>query len=193
MNSIFRPIWHSKALLILFTTTCYAEKVLVPDPLSHVTITAQNLVCEKKETNFVITYNNNVHVTLGDGSTLSCDVFEIVLNTIPLGSSKDFGLDDFKTARCSGKVRLVSTNRSANADSVDIDIATKECTLRGNVILQQIKQKDTDVPLITKCSKATLNLETKNIAFSGKNDAPVSTTISLTGQPFLSGKSRKKP
>jgi len=177
-------------LIALFIATSATSHPQPPSPLDQIDITASTLTCEKKDPELVITYKDNVVIKCADGSTLTSDTFELCLKELPGKEKpgekkKEMGVDMFKTARCSGNVNLVSANRSAHADTVDVDIATRECTLRGNVSIKQIKEKDDDIPLTTTCNEAFINLETKSVTLSGQTETPVSTSISLAGHPAL--------
>ncbi|MFH1461397.1 MAG: hypothetical protein ABIF12_00405 [bacterium] len=172
---------------ILFTINLIAQQK--NDPFQEINITSQRAICKKDKENkstFNFTYFENVIVNFADGSLAQAEKLSIKINS--KSSSKDStesdkpkkqDLGNIKQIVLSENVFLKRENRNINADKAEIYPSTKVCKLIGNVKIEQIKSNGKDLPIITQCQNAQLDLVTERITFLGDKDSPVSTTIKL--------------
>ena len=193
-------------LLLFFSLTFFATIKLVsnPDPLSKITITSNKATCQKDKDipkQFTFTYHENVLVTFADGSKINSDELEVVLDTTKNKNLTDLkttqtpeknNLSQFKKITFKNNVHLKSTNRSVDADKAELYLGQKGCKLFGNVKIKQTKDNPKDLPILTECNQATLNMQTEQITFLGDNQKPVCTIIEIAGHPGLMKKIKTK-
>lgn len=171
------------------------------DALSKIVITSTNATCVKNPASkgsFIFTYQDNVHVTFADQSTVTSDSLEITID----GSSNDkaktdtstpkqSGLSNFKQIMFKNNVCFTSENRKATARTAHFYLQDQRCILEGNVKICQTKSNSKDVPVTIDSQKAELNLATSQLKVLGTIQEPVSTTIVLTGHPALKKRGKK--
>ncbi len=185
MNSIFKLTLLSS---LLFIETSCGEKEKTSALFDHITITSTRASAQKKNEKFIITYQGNVAVKLGDGTTITSESLTINLDKMPFVAGCTFDISNFKHIEFDGGIAIKSNNHYANAQKALLDMEQKVCTLLGNVFLEQKKVSPDDIPVTTRCQKATINLGTQEITVLGSNKEPVCTTISLEGSSLFSKK-----
>ena len=166
------------------------------DPFSEIKITSKRAVCQKDKNNktlFDFTYIDNVLVVFADKSSAKSDKLSIKINTNKVNQSKIKSntvnneslnnLGNIKKITLSKNVFLKSENRKIKADKAKIYPETKICKLSGNIRIEQIKQNQKDIPIITECQNAVIDLITKKISFFGNKNKPISTIIKLESHP----------
>lgn len=173
------------------------------DPLSKIVITSTNATCVKNPEqtgSFVFTYQDNVHVTFADQSTVTADSLEIVFdgkhkdstelaNILP---QKKSSLSNFKHITFKNNVCFTSAQRRATANKANFYLQDQRCILEGNVKIWQAKTSPKDVPIAIDSQKAELQLATGQLKLLGTIQKPVSTTIVLEGHPALQKKVKSK-
>ena len=61
-------------------------------------------------------------------------------------------------------------------------VPSNTCMLRGHVKIEQKKQTEKDIPVITQCEQAQVSWNDDEIILSGTETKPVETTIKLRGK-----------
>lgn len=171
--------------LILLSNTILAG------PLSKIIITSQTAKFLKKENHIVLKYCDDVKTTLNDGSTITAKNLELIINhKSRLDKSKlsKPGLDKFVFK---GNVVVSSSNRKISADIAEGYLDEKQFKLYDNVVVEQFKENKDEIPIITKSDFATIDLNSYEVSFWGKNSNPVSTVVNMDGHS-LSGKLTNK-
>ncbi len=167
------------------------------DPFSHIKITSNKATCKKSRENphnFIFNYIDKVNVILADGSKITSDNLEIIIdsNGINLSnnveqskkhrrknSKKSDSLSNVKKITFKNNVYISNKNRTANANSAIINMLDNTCLLDGNVKIRQLKVSQNDVPLNVESSQAIINLKTSQVNLVGSQSSPVSTVIEL--------------
>ncbi len=184
------------------------------DPISKITITSNKATCQKDKNEpntFVFNYLDNVLVTFADESKIKAETLEILLDTTTIKSQLDSNtgnttsstitpttsptqndLSQFKKITFKNNVHISRINRTVDADRAELYLSEKVCKLFGNIKIKQLKENPKDLPIITQCQKAILDIQTEQITFLGDNQHPVSTTIELAGHPGLLKKVKTK-
>lgn len=176
--------------LILFSRILFAAT----DPFSKITVKSQNAVFQKDkndESLVHLQYNDDVQVTFADESTVSSDHLEIFVRTGSLKKDEKTGPDVEKVV-FKDNVCMDRKNQKVRADIVEVFTADKRCELHGHVKIEQIKQAERDVPLVTKCERAELRWDSEEIELIGTDRRPVSTVIELGGKFGLLQKKDKE-
>ena len=188
-----------KIVLIICLFMNVFFKTIAPsiDPFSKINITSDFATCkmiQDSDTNkksslkqFVFQYEKNVNVVFADQSTITAGCLNIVFENTKI-QKKDAFLEHFKKVTFTDNVQITNAQHKAVADKIEIILPKKLCVLEGNVIIQQLKTKKTDIPIIIKSERAELNLVDGCISLIGNADCPVSTTISLEGHSTISYK-----
>lgn len=166
------------------------------DPFSEIKITSNRAVCQKDKNNkslFDFTYIDDVLVIFADGSSANAEKMSIKINTNKVNKSKiksntvnnksPNNLNNIKKITLSKNIFFKNENRKIKADKAKIYPETKICKLYGNIRIEQTKQNKKDIPIITECQNATLNLVTKKISFLGNKNNPIRTIIKLESHP----------
>ena len=166
------------------------------DPFSEIKITSKRAVCQKDKNNkalFDFTYIDDVLVIFADKSSARSEKLSIKINTNKVNQSKiksntvnnesPNNLGNIKKITLSKNIFLKSENRNIKSDKAKIYPETKICKLSGNIRIEQTKQNKKDIPIITECQNAILDLVTKQISFLGNKNNPVSTIIKLESHP----------
>lgn len=194
---------HNFLYLVCLTHVAVATAVKT-DPLSKIVITSTNATCAKNPSSqgsFIFTYQDNVHVTFADQSTVTAESLEIIIN----GKIKDKknaqeeestitkqpSLSNFKQIIFKENVCFTSVNRKATAQTAHFYLQDQYCILEGNVKIWQAKSSPKDVPITLESQKAELHLATGQLKMLGSAQKPVSTTILLEGHPALQKREKK--
>jgi lipopolysaccharide assembly outer membrane protein LptD (OstA) len=182
------------------------------DPLSKIVITSKSAIIKKDQyypDNYTLTYYDDVWVTFADQSKVSSNELEIVLDTTKIKKNLDSDplqtnttdhtipnqnndLNQFKKITFKNKVHIQNTNRTIDANTAELYLSEKICKLFGNIKIKQNKEQPKDLPILTECEKAILNIETEEITFLGDSQKPVSTTIEIIGQPNVLKQTKTK-
>lgn len=172
---------------VLFTINLIAKQK--NDLFKEINITSQRAICKKDKENktvFNFTYFDNVIVNFADGSSAQAEKLSIKIsskapaqNTNDQSKQNKQDLGNIKQIILSENVFLKRENRNINANKAEIYPSTKVCKLIGNVKIEQIKSNEKDLPIVTQCQNAQLDLVTERITFLGDKDSPVNTTIKL--------------
>ena len=170
--------------LLLFT--CQLQAAV--NPLSKIDITSKNAVFSRDDQEITkILYKGGVTVKLADNSTIKSKTLEILIDK-PTEEQQV----NFKKIVFEGSVRLKQNNRNAQADQIKLLPVKKQCKLVGNVKIEQTKDKDDDIPLITKSNAAIIDLNTSTVSLLGDQGKPVQTTIVIGDHPMLKQMKQKK-
>ncbi len=132
------------------------------DPFSKINIKSQSAICQKdniKPQTYFFTYQENVLVTLADGSAINSEILQIELNAgnfskttkntseNPSGKNskqnKDFS-SAVKKIKFKNNVKLHSTNKTIEANVALIDLEKKVCYLSGEVKIEQKTNQSSD-------------------------------------------------
>ncbi len=201
---------YACGFVILVGNNVFATITAVPskvDPLSKIVITSTSAQCvrdDKKQGNFILTYQGDVHVTFADQSTVTAETLKIVLDgkqgkkiaapgdKKPVEKQQKDVLSNFKQITFKKNVHVVSGQRKAVADMAHFYLPQQRCVLEGNVKIWQTKQKPDDVPVAVQSQKAELFLQTGAFNFIGTAKVPVNTTIVLEDHPALKNKKDSK-
>ncbi len=186
-----------KFLLLFFLLTIFAtiKPEAKPSPLSKITITSNKATCQKDKVipkQFTFTYHENVLVTFADESKINSDELEVVLDTNKTQTSDKKNPSQIKKITFKDNVHVTSENRSVDADKAELYLEQQVCKLFGNVKIKQTKDKPKDLPILTECDNATLDMKTEELTFLGNNQKPVCTTIEISGRPGLMKKLKTK-
>jgi lipopolysaccharide assembly outer membrane protein LptD (OstA) len=186
-----------KRTLLFFLLHITQQCILycTPDPFSKIVITSNKAVCQKDDTQkklATFTYQDNVAVTFADQSSIHSDKLEIQIDTTKTTTQQKNKTEQFKKITFRNNVIAKRENRTIKANVAELYLQKKICKLIGNVQIKQIKEKEKDIPILTLCTQATLNLGTEHISFEGTVETPVSTTIELAGYPSLIKKPKQK-
>ena len=164
---------------------------------------------------FTFTYMQNVDVTFSDGSKINAEELEIELDATKITKKLDSKLtntnenentlsrkeeskenrsidktskDDLKQFRkiiFKKNVCVQNTNRSVRSDLAEIFLQEKKCKLSGNVKIEQTKNNPKDLPILTQCDEALLDMQNEEITFLGTSTEPVNTVITIAGRPGI--------
>ncbi|MBU4269831.1 hypothetical protein KJ644_04790 [Candidatus Dependentiae bacterium] len=162
-----------------------------PNPFSKIEISSNSAtVCKdsKIKNLFNFTYQENVLVKFADDSTAKAQELEVKLNTdknTQVNKEVKDNLSLIEKITFKKNVVVQNENKTICADMAVIFPKSKICKFVGNVEIKQTKINPKDIPITTKCVQAKLNLITEEIIFSGSENIPVSTTISIDGYPEL--------
>lgn len=184
------------------------------DPFSHVKITSNKAVCQKSKDNphtFIFNYLEKVNVLLADGSQITAESLEIILDTKSAKilddsgekhenkkrdnkakEKKSDGLSHIKQITFKNNVQISNQNRHAQSDSAVINLFDNTCLLDGNVKIKQTKVAQNDVPVDIQSTQALINLKTSQVTLLGSSQEPVSTVIELNKNVMSSKKQQKK-
>lgn len=170
------------------------------DPFSHIKITSNKAVCQKTQDDshaFTFNYLENVNVLLADGSRITADSLEIILDTASVKlfnesdkpskkkaknkatESKQNSLSHIKQITFKNNVQISNQNRRAQSDSAVINLLDSTCLLEGNVKIKQTKEAQNDIPIDVQSTQALINLKTSQVTLLGSSQEPVSTIIEL--------------
>ncbi len=179
-------------LFLLFNFGIAKEKT---NPFSKIEITSNKAIGKKdnnQENILIFTYLENVNINFADNSTAKCKELTIELDTKKKSNPKEvkitqknIDLGPITKITLNKNILISQANRKIKADNAIFLPNKKICNLSGNIEIKQEKNNSKDLPITTKCNKATLNLETDQVLFEGKTDQPVSTIISLQNYPSL--------
>ena len=206
-----KPMIKKRYFLIFIL---FFVKILGTDPLSKITITSNKAICQKDKKiakTLIFTYLENVLVTFSDNSKIKSDELEIELDTtkindsldnkttnssftetLPLNNPNQKNLSQFKKITFKKNIEVTSTNKIIQADQAELFLSEKKCNLSGNVKIKQIKQNPKDLPILTECNSAMLDMESEQVTFLGDTKRPVSTKIELSGHPGFLKKPKTK-
>ncbi|MFA5074511.1 MAG: hypothetical protein WC436_00190 [Candidatus Babeliales bacterium] len=195
-----------KLKIFLIFIFCFFIKIKTGiDPLSKITITSNKATCckdKKDKSSFIFKYVEDVNITFADNSKIKSKELEIVIDyKMPENSvdkNKKIVQDKQNTKTDNSKkqsqikkiifnygINLVSKNKIVNADSAEIYPETKICKLFGNVKIEQKKESPKDLPIITNCKQALLNLQSEELILQGNADNPVNTVLQIEGKQGL--------
>ncbi|MCF7799384.1 hypothetical protein K9L05_02380 [Candidatus Babeliales bacterium] len=203
-------------IFLIFTIYFFANNLKANiDPLSKITITSNKATCCKDKndaSNFIFKYIENVNITFADNSKIKSKELEIVIDykstkdKDKLDKNKKVVKDKQNTKISNSKkqsqikkiifnqgINLVSKNKIVDADTAEIYPESKICKLFGNVKIEQKKETPKDLPIITNCKQALLNLQTEELVLQGNEDNPVSTILQIEGKQGLLKKPKIKP
>ncbi len=175
---------------MVFVTNNLGSKV---NPLSKIVITSMKAVVYKDVRDagrgVVASYQDDVKVTLVDGSEMHSDKLDIIIkhNKKPQGESVAV-----KQVKMSGHVRIKREALFAKADHVVFTLPEQDCFLQGRVHITRSKLKETDVPLDISGEKGMINLQTLDATLFGTIEDPVRTTIELEGYSAFQKKLKKE-
>lgn len=157
------------------------------NPLSKITVKSGRATLHKSMadvTEMILTYQDNVRVTLADKSQISAQHLEIAgdksllsTSTISKSSTVSSQKAPLNSITFSDKVVMVRDNRTVSADRAVISPATQECRMVGNVVIEQTKKSEHDIPLVTQGQELVVNLKTGSLSVEGSKDHPVTTVI----------------
>jgi lipopolysaccharide export system protein LptA len=195
-----------KAFVFIFFSICSLNAI---DPFSHIKITSNKAVCQKAKDSshtFVFNYLEKVNVILADGSQITSESLEIILDNKSVkmldgsgkkhegkkqeGKSSD--LSHIKQITFKKNVKVSNQNRFAQADSAVINLFDNTCLLDGNVKIKQTKVVQNDVPIDVQSTQALINLKTSQVTLLGSSQEPVSTIIELNKNVMSSKKKQLK-
>ncbi len=185
-------------LIFIYFIACSLNAI---DPFSHIKITSNKAVCEKSKDNshtFIFNYLEKVNVILADGSQITSESLEIILDNKSVKVLDDSGkkhggknrenkskenkisdLSHIKQITFKNNVQISNQNRRAQSDSATINLFDNTCLLAGNVKIKQTKVAQNDVPVDIQSTQALINLKTSQITLLGSSQEPVSTVIEL--------------
>lgn len=167
------------------------------DPFSHIKITSNKATCQKSNDaahTFIFNYIEKVNVILADGSKITSDYLEILLDSQGISLNENLGqspkhrkkhsdksnkLSNVKKITFKNNVCISNKNRVANSNSAIINLLENTCLLDGNVKIKQLKVTQNDVPLDVESTQALINLKTSQVTLLGTQQSPVSTVIEL--------------
>ena len=189
-------------LIVLF----FSKSFCATNPLEKITITSNRATCQKDiptKNMIQFDYIENVLVTFADDSIIKSDNLEILIDTqkakekldtnlTNTNEQKENKLSQFKKITFKDNVYIKRENRTINTDKAELYLDEKLCKLFGNIKIVQNKEKPKDLPIVTECNQAILNMQTEQITFLGDSRKPVSTTIELAGHPGLMKKVKTK-
>lgn len=195
------PVTRGWILSLLYLSPVVSVSAVATDPLSKIVITSTNATCVKdpaRPGSFVFTYQDNVHVTFADQSTVTADALEIVFDgkqkdkpaQVTVVPHKESSLSSFKQIMFKQNVCFTSAHRKATADKANFYLKDQRCVLEGNVKIWQAKASPKDVPITIDSQKAEVQLATGQLKLIGSVQKPVSTTIVLEGHPALQKKKK---
>ena len=144
------------------------------DPFSKIKVASKRAVFKRdknKKKVACMRYLNDVKVEFADGTIIKADFLELFLKT----DKKNVERVLFKKGVCMNRV-----NQTIHADEIEVEVDAKTCDLRGNVEFNQVKNKDGDIPLTTKCEHAKLRWDCDEIELVGSDVHPVCTKIDLS-------------
>ncbi|MBD3273399.1 hypothetical protein GF385_03570 [Candidatus Dependentiae bacterium] len=165
------------------------------NPFSEIKITSKRAVCQKDKANksvFNFTYIDNVEINFADGSFAKADKLSIKINTKKINNNEKNKTENIKKITLNKNVFLKRENRIIKTDKAEIFPTTKICKLSGNIKIEQTKKSEKDLPIITECQNAHLDLVTEKINFFGNKNKPVNSIIKLEGHPGLVKKKKRK-
>lgn len=171
----------NKNNFILLTLIIFTQLKPV-DPLSRIEITSDKAIAQKKNESLYLSYIGNVKAKLADLTTADADKLKVEINST---KNKKEKTEKLKEIILEGNVFIEKENLKINSDKAIIYPSQKRCNLSGNIIIEQTKKKDKDLPIITKCNFATLNLITKKLELQGSKTKPINTIIKLGNHPKL--------
>lgn len=184
--------------ILIFSLVCMPLFFAAQEMLDNIVITSERAKIKQgddKDKTTSIAYEDNVVVKIGAEGKIMSQKLEVIMakkassnekvpeNALPI---------DFKQVLLTGGVRLEYTNRSAQADRAELYPLSKECKLIGNVKLEQKKETDNDIPIISTCDEAIVKLDSKEVIFQSTLPSLVSTTITLSGYSRLTKKVKTK-
>ncbi len=205
-----------KKVFILVCLITYSLSAI--DPFSHIKITSNKAVCQKSKDNphsFTFNYLGKVNVLLADGSQITAESLEIILDTKRVKlfdesdkksdkkhekkktedkskESKANSLSHIKQITFKNDVQISNQNRCAHSDSAVINLFDNTCLLDGNVKIKQTKMAQNDVPIDVQSAQALINLKTSQVTLLGSSQEPVSTVIELNKNVMSSKKKQPK-
>lgn len=190
---------NKKLILIFIYFIAYSLNAI--DPFSHIKITSNKAVCEKAKDNshtFIFNYLEKVNVILADGSQITSESLEIILDNKSVKvldhsdkkrsekniknkskENKPSDLSHIKQITFKNNVQISNQNRRVQSDSAIINLFDNTCLLAGNVKIKQTKVAQNDVPVDIQSTQALINLKTSQITLLGSSQEPVSTIIEL--------------
>lgn len=175
------------------------------DPFSKITIESKQATAFKDPANpkeWVLHYDNNVHVSFADNSTITADHLEIIFNVAcdkkqkkELTSTGSFSpikptanLETIKHIIFRNNISITSDNRHATAQKATLYLSQKTCNLEDNVVIWQDKKEAKDIPFSVKSDSAQFDFTKDAISFSGR---PVSSSFDLSSTISKKKKSKK--
>lgn len=189
-------------LILLISSFTYSTYGI--DPFSHIKITSNKATCQKNNTDshaFIFNYIEKVNVTLADGSKITSDYLEIILDGKSINldahqsskhengkNAKNNSLSNVKKITFKNNVYISNKNREARSDSATINLLENTCLLDGNVKIKQLKGTQNDIPLNVESTQALINLKSSEVTLLGSHQTPVSTTIELSKNILSSSK-----
>ena len=198
-------------LIFIYSIACSLNAI---DPFSHIKITSNKAVCEKAKDDshtFTFNYLEKVNVILADGSQITSESLEIILDNKSVKILDDSGkkhegkkreakskekkpsdLSHIKQITFKKNVQISNQNRRAHADSAIINLFDNSCLLDGNVKIKQTKVTQNDVPVDIQSTQALINLKTSQVTLLGSSQEPVSTIIELNKNVMPSKKKQLK-
>jgi lipopolysaccharide export system protein LptA len=176
-----------------------------PDPFSKIVIESEQATAYKDPENpavWVLHYDNNVHVSFADNSTIHADHLEVAFNvtrdkkqkekSAPSGNFSPIkptaNLDTIKHIIFKNNVTIANDNRHATAQKATLFLTQKTCNLEGNVVIWQDKKEAKDIPFSVKSDAAQFDFTKDAISFSGR---PVSSSFDLSSTISKKKKSKK--
>jgi len=175
------------------------------DPFSKITIESKQATAFKDPANpkvWVLHYDNNVHVSFADNSTITADHLEVAFNVTRDKKQKKreaqsgtfsavkptADLETIKHIIFRNNVTIASDNRHATAQKATLSLAQKTCNLEGDVVIWQDKKEAKDIPFSVKSDSAQFDFTKDAISFSGR---PVSSSFDLSSTFSKKKKSKK--
>jgi hypothetical protein len=196
MVSGMKKVWLS---FIVFTSAAFAAPEKKFDSITISAPRATITQGQGKDKSISIAYHDNVLVKLGDQGEITSNKLEVIVEKKTTGSGSQVAADapgglpfDFKKVLFTGGIKLEHENRSACADRAELYPLEQRCKLIGNVRLEQKKESALDIPIISTCDEALVDLVTKEILFQSNLPTLVSTTITLSGYSRLTKKKKTK-
>lgn len=146
------------------------------DPLSRIEITSDKATAQKSNDYFYLSYIDNVKVKFADLTRVEAENLKV---KIDYTKNKKDKIENLKEIILEKNILIIKQNLRINSDKAVIDPSQKICKLYGNVIIEQIKRNAKDVPILTKCDSAKLNLVTEKLELQGSKIKPINTIIRL--------------
>ena len=195
-----------KFYLFIFAMNSLMRHTYGIDPFSHIKITSNKATCQKSKDNshiFIFNYIEKVNVILADGSIITSENLEIILdsNDVTLNGKSNYqskkttksnNLANVKKITFKNNVHISNKNRIADSNSAIINLLENTCLLDGNVKIKQVKISQKDIPLDVESSQALINLKTSEITLLGSHQNPVSTIIELGKNIIPQNKNQNK-
>jgi hypothetical protein len=156
-------------IIVLLWAPVFSKK----SPFSKIIIESKEAVGKpnNKKNLYSFAYKNNVIVTLSDGTKITTDFLDIIID---ISNKKQ----EIKKIFLKNNIYIKNNKNNIRANNGFIDVSKKKCFLYDNIKVERIEDNKEEVPIKLESDKAILNLLSKKVTFFGKNK-PVKTTIKL--------------